>query len=130
MKYLGILFVLLLLNSCDTSPSCASATCLLTKKWILKEYHIDNVVQVNDLSKYSINFTKPDRFSRTGINNSADEGSWQLKNDDKTLVLTSGSLPIEEYIVSSLTDKSLVLVTIVTDSKTGNKQHKLTLTPF
>ena len=140
LKFALLLFVFGEVSCGEDIPDCPSKMCIIAGGWTLVEAYADGVKESQDLSKYRLTLTFPSpstattsTFMRTQPSGVSDQGTWELQDLDKTLVLTSSNDPTnpEPWIIESLTPRQLILVlNRDTSIKQGPSTIKFVLEPF
>ncbi len=140
LKFALILFLFSEISCGEDIPDCPNKLCILSGGWALVEAYADGVKESQDLSQYRLILTSPTPstaitsvFDRVQPSGASDNGTWELQDLDKTLVLTSVNDPAnpEHWIIESFTPRQLVLVlNRDTSIKDGPSTIKFVLEPF
>ncbi len=140
IKFVLLVFLFVQISCGEDISECPSQMCVIAGGWMLVEASADGVKETQDLSKYRLTLISPNPadaltsdFTRTQPSGATDNGTWELQDLDKTLVLTSTNDPTnpERWIIESFTLRQLVLVlNRNTSIKDGPGTIKFVLEPF
>lgn len=139
LKFALLFFVFGEVSCGEDIPDCPNKLCILSGGWTLVEAYADDVKESQDLSEYLLTLISPtpstatsSTFTRIQPSGASDDGTWELQNLDKILVLTSTNDPAnpEKWIIESFTPRQLILVLNREPSKDGPSTIKFVLEPF
>ena len=137
-KFIVLLFLLVEFSCGEDIPDCPSKLCVLAGGWRLVEVYIDGVKDTStDLSKYKLTLFMPNPttaltsdFDRINPSGTADQGTWELQNNDDVLALLPEASPEEQYVIKYFTPRQLILVIDRDANKTGPEEYEFVLEPF
>ena len=128
--YWFVLVMIVLSTACDPLPEEAQIEFFLSKKWDLTDLKMNGLTdETVDISRYSLEFNEDRSMIRTNFDGSTEQGSWELINGDRELIIFEGQAEEQRFLIIDIQLRRLELQTLITSNKTGAAEFRFIFDP-